>query len=59
MAEGMKGQLPFKFIIAGEGYGLWTVYFIWITVVLALYPVCKWYDRYKTNHKEKKWLSYL
>ncbi len=59
VTEGMKGQLPFKFIIAGEGYSLWIVYFVWIAVVLALYPVCKWYDRYKTNHKEKKWLSYL
>jgi uncharacterized membrane protein len=23
------------------------------------YPLCKWYDNYKTAHKEKKWLSYL
>ena len=59
VAEGVEGELPFKFIIAGEGYSLGTVYFIWIAVVLALYPVCKWYDQYKTNHKEKKWLSYL
>lgn len=59
VSEGIRGQLPFKFIIAGEGYSLWIVYAVWIAVVLTLYPVCKWYDHYKTIHKEKKWLSYL
>jgi len=61
LAEGMKGLpfLPFKFAVPGEGYSLWIVYGIWIAVVIALYPLCKWYDRYKTKHPEKKWLSYL
>jgi uncharacterized membrane protein len=61
MAEGMKGVpgLPLKFAIPGEGYDLGVVYAIWLIVVIALYPLCKWYDHYKTNHKEKRWLSYL
>jgi hypothetical protein len=61
VAEGMKGfpGLPIKFTVPGEGYSLAMVYGIWIAVVIALYPLCKWYDRYKTNHKEKWWLSYL
>ena len=61
LTEGMKGipNLPIKFTIPGEGSSLGIVYFIWIAVVVALYPACKWYDRYKTTHKEKKWLSYL
>ncbi len=60
-AEGVKGlpNFPFKFMVPGEGYSLGIVYLIWIAVVIALYPLCKWYDNYKTNHKEKKWLSYL
>ncbi len=60
-SEGAKGLpgFPFKFAIPGEGYGLWVVYLVWIAVVVSLYPLCKWYDRYKTNHKEKWWLSYL
>jgi uncharacterized membrane protein len=60
-AEGMKGVpgLPFKFAVPGEGNSLWVVYAIWIAVIIALYPLCKWYDNYKTNHPEKKWLSYL
>ncbi|MEP6616958.1 MAG: heparan-alpha-glucosaminide N-acetyltransferase domain-containing protein [Ginsengibacter sp.] len=45
--------------IHGYGFSLAVVYLIWIAVVLALYPLCKWYDRYKTSHKEKWWLSYL
>ena len=49
---------PFNFIIPGEGYSLWVVYIIWIFVVVALYPVCKWFSGYKQAHK-KWWLSYL
>ena len=43
----------------GYGFSLSIVYLVWIAVILILYPFCKWYDRYKTNHKEKWWLSYL
>lgn len=51
---------PFiKFIKEGEGVQLRYVYLIWLAIVIVLYPVCKWYDNYKTSHKEKKWLSYL
>jgi hypothetical protein len=46
-------------VVPGEGIGLLGVYAIWILVILCLYPLCKWYDNYKTNHKEKWWLSYL
>ena len=60
-AEGTKGlpNFPFMFTVPGEGYSLGVVYLIWLAVVIALYPLCKWYDNYKTNHREKKWLSYL
>jgi hypothetical protein len=34
-------------------------YLVWIGVVLALYPLCLWYDRYKIKHREYWWLSYL
>jgi amino acid permease len=56
--KGVQG-LPFKFAKPGEGFSLAIVYLIWIAIVIAMYPLCKWYDRYKTNHKEKWWLSYL
>lgn len=57
--ETMNDPVITKFVKPGEGFSLTTVYVIWLAVVIALYPVCKWYDRYKMNHKEKKWLSYL
>jgi len=52
-------DLPFMFVIPGEGIRLGLVYLVWIIVIVALYPLCKWYDNYKINHKEKWWLSYL
>ena len=52
-------QNPFLFLIPGEGYSLGIVYLIWAFVIISLYPICKWYDQYKTDHKEKWWLSYL
>jgi len=61
-AEGLKMNpqvMPAKFIAAGEGYSLFTVYIIWICIVLALYPVCKWFSEHKQKNREKWWLSYL
>lgn len=52
-------KIPFLFAIAGEGVGLGFVYLIWILLIAGLYPLCKWYDTYKTAHKDKWWLSYL
>jgi len=59
--EGLTGNpnFPFKFLVPGEGYNLLTVYIIWIIVVIALYPICRAYDRYRTKHPDKKWLSYF
>jgi uncharacterized membrane protein len=50
---------PFNFLVPGDGYYLPMVYFVWIFIVLSAYPLCKWYDQYKTSHKEKWWLSYV
>jgi uncharacterized membrane protein len=45
--------------LAGYGFSLAGTYLVWIVVIVLLYPLCRWYDNYKTNHKEKWWLSYL
>jgi len=42
-----------------SGVNLFWIYVIWILVVIMLYPLCKWYGRYKQNHKEKTWLRFL
>jgi uncharacterized membrane protein len=45
--------------LKGYGFGLPVVYTIWILLLIGLYPLCKWYDRYKSAHRANKWLSYL
>ena len=50
---------PFYFVATGEGYSLGIVCLVWIAVVAILYPLCKWYDNYKINNREKWWLSYV
>jgi uncharacterized membrane protein len=52
-------QLPFLGIIPGEGYPLEIVYLIWLVVVISLFPLCRWYDQYKSRHREKWWLQYI
>jgi uncharacterized membrane protein len=44
---------------AGSGIPLWGVYLVWIGLVAVMYPLCKWYGRYKEGHREKDWLRYL
>lgn len=45
--------------LKGYGFSLAGTYLVWLLVVLMLYPLCKWFDKYKMNHREKWWLSYL
>jgi len=41
------------------GVSLEAVYVIWILIIAALYPLCKWYQAYKGRRPGKRWLSYL
>ncbi len=43
----------------GFGFSLAIVYLVWGAVIALLYPVCRWYDRYKSAHRENVWLRYL
>ena len=43
----------------GFGLPLLFIYVVWLGVVIALYPLCRWYGRYKAVHPEKGWLRYL
>jgi uncharacterized membrane protein len=46
--------------LRGYGFNLITVWLIWIALVIMLYPLCKWYDRYKkVNHGKKWWQTYI
>jgi uncharacterized membrane protein len=42
----------------GWGFSLPTVYLVWITVVIALYPACRWFMQLKQRRRDA-WLSYL
>ncbi len=43
----------------GAGVSLPAVYGVWMALVVLLYPLCRWYGRYKANHPEIGWLRYL
>ena len=58
LSEPTPQGLGIKYLVPGEGYNLWVVYGVWIFVVLALYPLCKWFSDYKKTHTQW-WLSYL
>lgn len=51
------GHFPFT-APPGWGLGLPWIYTIWIGVVLALYPLCRWYAGVKRRRRDW-WLSYL
>ena len=40
------------------GYNLLVVYLVWVAVVLALYPVCRWFANLKQRRRDV-WLSYF
>lgn len=42
----------------GNGISLPWVYVAWLLVVACMYPLCKWYNQYKSTHTHR-WLSYL
>jgi len=57
-AEIASKNVPFFFQPPGFGYGLVVVYIIWIAVIAVLYLPCKWFNKYKMEHRQW-WLSYI
>jgi uncharacterized membrane protein len=43
---------------AGFGIPLWGVYLVWIAIVAALYPACRWFEALRQRRRDW-WLSYL
>lgn len=65
MVAGVLQGLPASAFLApywekpdGYGFGLPVVYLVWVGLVLALYPACRWFARLKAQRKDW-WLSYL
>ncbi|MEZ0484531.1 DUF1624 domain-containing protein [Fibrella aquatica] len=44
---------------AAAGVSLPIVYVVWLALVVALYPLCAWYGRYKAEHPEVAWTRYV
>lgn len=44
--------------LQGFGFSLAVTYLVWFSLVVIIYFLCKWYDRYKQTHKHW-WLSYM
>jgi hypothetical protein len=42
----------------GWGYSLPVIYLVWTAVVLALYPLCRWFADLKQRRTDT-WLSYF
>jgi len=40
------------------GYNLPVVYLVWVGVILALYPICRWFAGVKRRRRDP-WLSYI
>jgi uncharacterized membrane protein len=49
---------PRELYPAQFGYDLWVAYVVWIGIVLALYPVCRWFAGIKATRRNW-WLRYL
>lgn len=49
---------PILFQPPGLGFELPVIYLIWAGVVLSLYYPCRWFNKYKSTHRQW-WLSYL
>jgi uncharacterized membrane protein len=43
---------------SGFGWDLWVAYAVWITIVVALYPLCRWFAFVKERRRDW-WLPFL
>ena len=41
------------------GWPLSVVYVVWVLVVLAMYPLCRWYAAFKERHRGAWWAGYV
>ena len=61
MAQGFAAHeflTHYRFFPAGYGVGLLGVYALWMLVVAALYPLCRWVAAVKARRRDW-WLSYV
>jgi hypothetical protein len=49
---------PSQLFPSDYAFPLWTVYAVWIGVLVLLYPVCLWFSQLKQRRRDW-WLTYL
>ncbi len=49
---------PRELFPAEFGYDLWVAYVVWLVIVLALYPACRWFAGVRARRPDS-WLRYL
>ncbi len=45
--------------LSNFGFGLGTVYVVWLIVLFVLYPLCRWYQKVREQHPTNWWFRYL
>lgn len=45
--------------LSGYGFSLGITWLIWLGIVLLLYPLCIYWDKFKTRNKGKWWVGYI
>jgi uncharacterized membrane protein len=50
---------PYVWLEPEHHWSLGLLYLIFVIDVVILYFACKWYEGYKFNHPEKKWLKFI
>ena len=58
MFKGLPNSWPGTELPSFYGYGLGTVYLVWLLVLVILYPLCRWFAGVKQRRRDA-WLSYL
>lgn len=61
VAQGFEARqfLTFSFLFPqGYGFGLFGVYVVWLLLIVALYPLCRWVASVKARRRDW-WLSYV
>ena len=39
-------------LLVDFGYDLWVVYAVWLSIVIAMYPLCRWYANVKARRRD-------
>lgn len=59
LKTGPYDTAPYTWMEEPDRWSLGVLYLVFALNVIILYLACKWYDRFKFQHPEKRWLKFL